>query len=102
MNSDGVMMMGRSDALKGAIKDDMMLTLARRCEDAGWRIEVGKTHVKAYPPDGTKWVSFPKSPSDHRAWLNKRAELRRLGVPGIGPDEDPGGKEPNVGDGLDG
>lgn len=49
-------------------------------EAQGGRIKPTKKGYMIYPPDPTKdGVAVHKTPSDHRAMLNMRAELRRAG-----------------------
>jgi len=46
----------------------------------GWRIESNK-HWHAYPPNPSKrMVSFASTPSDHRAIMNIKHDLRRQGA----------------------
>ena len=42
----------------------------------GWSVEKGRKHVKAKSPNGAL-VTLPATPSDHRSYLNSRAQLRR-------------------------
>lgn len=57
-----------------------MRRLVTRLRRLGWRVELSrKHHWIAYSPTGQRCV-FPGTPSDHRAWLNTRAQLRRLGA----------------------
>ncbi len=44
---------------------------------SGWRFERGR-HGKLYHPEGAGFVTFPKTPSDHRSLLNLRRDIRRL------------------------
>lgn len=47
----------------------------------GWRIDESGKHPKAYPPDRTKpMVTISSTPSDHRAYKNMVAQLRRSGA----------------------
>ena len=48
-------------------------------EAQGWRIDRGKRHFKCKAPNGGL-VTIPSTPSDHRALLNARAQLRRAGA----------------------
>ncbi len=43
----------------------------------GWHFQRGRVHGKLYHPDGTKWLTVPTTPSDHRAFLNFRQIVRR-------------------------
>jgi len=52
-----------------------------KVESQGWRIEKGKNHIKAIPADKTRpIVVLAATPSDHRAVMNVRAQLRRSGA----------------------
>lgn len=49
-------------------------------ERQGWRTErLSSGHVKFLAPDGKGTAMFAGTPSDHRAWLNSLAELKRHG-----------------------
>lgn len=54
------------------------------CEGAGVKFvsvsSDGKHHkvIVELAPGVTRWVAFPKTPSDHRALLNQKALLRRM------------------------
>lgn len=56
--------------------------LVRVATAAGWRCQrTGSGHLALYPPDQTvDPVYLAGSPSDHRAWRNVRALLRRRGL----------------------
>jgi hypothetical protein len=57
--------------------------LVRQLEKAGWRVRHGRKHVVAFPPDlAVPAVTFGCTPSDHRAWENNMARLRRSGFSG--------------------
>lgn len=48
----------------------------------GWRVEEKKSGWMIYPPDKTQpGVLIHKTPSDHRAWANTVAQLKRVGSP---------------------
>lgn len=48
--------------------------------DQGWRLREGRKHLMAFPPDqDLPAVTLPSTPSDHRAWRNAIAQLRRSG-----------------------
>jgi hypothetical protein len=48
--------------------------------DQGWRIEDGGSAIKLWPADKSKgMVTVHKTPSDHRAVKNTRAQIRRAG-----------------------
>jgi hypothetical protein len=54
--------------------------LVEAARKAGWRVVEGK-HVIVYPKDPTKApVVLARTPSDHRAYMNSRARLRRAGL----------------------
>lgn len=63
--------------LKGDIKK-----LALAAQEQGWRVEATKNgHVRFVPPNPRgQFVIVPKTPSDHRSYLNSRALLRRQGL----------------------
>ncbi|HNA86183.1 MAG TPA: hypothetical protein PLB04_11485 [Nitrospira sp.] len=44
---------------------------------SGWRFERGR-HGKLFHPLGLGFITFPKTPSDHRSLLNLRRDIRRL------------------------
>lgn len=49
--------------------------------EQGWWCELTKkNHVMGYAPNGTGIVTFPGTPSDHRAVRNARSLLRQHGV----------------------
>ncbi|HEX4489664.1 MAG TPA: hypothetical protein VH914_00515 [Acidimicrobiia bacterium] len=56
--------------------------LLRNLERQGWTIEATKSgHIRAIPPDTTKpIVIIASTPSDHRAWKNTIAQLRKSGA----------------------
>lgn len=55
--------------------------LLRAIRKDGWNSEVtGGAHVRVTGPDG-QVVIVPATPSDHRAYQNARANLRRAGAP---------------------
>lgn len=48
----------------------------------GWRVEPTKKGWMAYPPDKSiSGILIHATPSDHRAWKNMIARLRRAGGP---------------------
>lgn len=56
-------------------KDLEQAALAR-----GWRIkDLRKHRVMLLGPDGVAKVTIPSSPSDHRAFANAVAQMRRFG-----------------------
>jgi hypothetical protein len=58
-------------------KNDRINVLVRRLLREGWRIERGGTHWKVFAPGGG-FISVPGTPSDRRAFLNFRADVRRI------------------------
>lgn len=44
---------------------------------SGWRYKSGK-HGKLYHPTGPSLITFPKTPSDYRAILNLRRDIRKI------------------------
>lgn len=48
----------------------------------GWRFQQGGHHGKLYAPDRTVRLSVPSTPSDRRAFLNFRQDVRRAQCPG--------------------
>jgi predicted RNA binding protein YcfA (HicA-like mRNA interferase family) len=50
--------------------------LVKEHQRLGWTAEYGGQHIKMRSPTG-KMVTISVSPSDHRALLNIRADLRR-------------------------
>lgn len=54
--------------------------IRKALEAQGWRIREGRKHLLAFPPDPElPAVTLPSTPSDHRAWKNAIATLRRSG-----------------------
>lgn len=45
-----------------------------------WCERAGTNHVKVLPADGSRMVTIPSTPSDHRTFPNKRSALRRGGI----------------------
>ena len=65
---------------KRRITDPEMRALVDAARKDGCTItSTGSGHIHVKTPDG-KTVSLPFTPSDHRSFLNCRAELRRAGV----------------------
>ena len=46
----------------------------------GCRVQMTANHIKVFAPNG-RIVLLPSTPSDHRALLNVRSELRKAGIP---------------------
>jgi predicted RNA binding protein YcfA (HicA-like mRNA interferase family) len=59
-----------------------MKRLRKTAEQQGWRVEDTRGgHVKFLPPDTAQpAVVAAGTPSDHRAWRNLLASLRRSGL----------------------
>ncbi len=43
----------------------------------GWHYDAGRRHGKLTSPGGRR-IAVPGTPSDHRAFLNFRSDIRRL------------------------
>lgn len=57
--------------------DKDMNQLVKRMVRTGWTFERGK-HGKLRYPTGIGFITFPRTPSDHRSLLNFRRDVRRL------------------------
>lgn len=44
----------------------------------GWSFRKRAGHGKLRPPQGRPTLTVPSSPSDHRAWLNFRRDVRHV------------------------
>lgn len=54
--------------------------LIKELEMQGFRVEDKGTKIMIFPPDPSQpIVGTHKTPSDHRAWKNFMADLRRVG-----------------------
>jgi hypothetical protein len=64
------------------VKDPRMDSLVEAAWDDGADcVAGGKNHVKVYPPDGSRMIPIPSTPSDsQRTYRNKRSALRRAGI----------------------
>jgi predicted RNA binding protein YcfA (HicA-like mRNA interferase family) len=51
-------------------------TLVAQLVRDGWQFRRGGRHGKLCTPQGTRTLTVPLSPSDHRAWLNFRRDVR--------------------------
>ena len=62
--------------------DRDMRTLVDRALEQGWTLHDSRRgrHPKLVSPDGRRMIPVSISSSDHRARLNFRSQLRRLGV----------------------
>lgn len=54
--------------------------LVQACWEQGWWCEKGKKHIKCYPPNGSRMVTVPGTPSDFRSYANTRSQLQRAGL----------------------
>lgn len=54
--------------------------LADICEAQGFRVKRTRSGYAVYSKDGLTTVLFHCTPTDTRAYLNARADLRRIGV----------------------
>lgn len=44
----------------------------------GWQFSHGGQHGKLYAPNQAKYLSVPSTPSDWRAFINFRQDVRRI------------------------
>ena len=44
----------------------------------GWRFHRGAKHGKLQPPQGHCMLTVPRTPSDRRAWMNFRRDVRHI------------------------
>jgi hypothetical protein len=69
-------------ARRPKLADGDMDSLVEAAWRAGAHCELGGNgHMKVYPLDGSRLVTIPATPSDHRTYQNKRSALRRAGIP---------------------
>lgn len=52
--------------------------LVRQLVRDGWRFQRGGQHGKLYAPNRLACLSVPSTPSDRRAFLNFRQDVRRV------------------------
>jgi hypothetical protein len=57
--------------------DKDIATLVRSLIRKGWRCHMGGRHGKLTSPDGLR-MTVPCTPSDHRALLNFKRDLRKI------------------------
>ena len=57
-------------------------SLVRLLVRDGWQFQRGGRHGKLYAPNHAKCLSVPSTPSDCRAFLNFRQDVRRAQPPG--------------------
>jgi hypothetical protein len=53
--------------------------LVRHLLKKNWRFSRGGKHGRLWPPHGHRSISVPCTPSDKRAFLNFRQEIRKAG-----------------------
>jgi hypothetical protein len=54
--------------------------IARAAEEQGYRVRPTRKGWVVYGKDGKSTVGFHRTPSDHRAAKNLRADLKKIGV----------------------
>lgn len=60
---------------------EMDVLLATVWGQGWWCVRGGNNHVKCYPPDGTRIVTIPCTPSNRgRTAMNKKKALQRKGA----------------------
>jgi len=59
-------------------KDKRIEQLVRQLIRQDWRFNFGGKHGRLCSPDGRKILFVPISPSDHRAFLNFRTDVRHV------------------------
>jgi hypothetical protein len=60
---------------------DMDALVAAAWKQGWWCERGGNNHVKCYPPDGSRMIPIPSTPSNpRRARKNKTAALQRAGL----------------------
>lgn len=52
-------------------------TLVRQLVRTGWQFQWGGQHGKLYSPNRLACLSVPSTPSDRRAYLNFRQDVRK-------------------------
>jgi hypothetical protein len=69
----------RAKVATKAIRDPKMREVATRAVAEGWQLSATKSgHWRL--DMGRAHIIFPKTPSDHRSWLNMRASAKRHGI----------------------
>jgi hypothetical protein len=63
--------------MKYSSRKDIDATIRRLIRE-GWRYERGKKHGKLFQPMGNAQVTVPGSPSDWRAIMNFRRDIRKM------------------------
>jgi hypothetical protein len=54
--------------------------ILKEVKRAGWSVTPGKRHLEIRNPEGRRVATCASTPSDRRAVLNFRADLRRAGL----------------------
>jgi hypothetical protein len=68
-------------ARRPTLRNKAMNQLVKLAWDAGWWCERGgKQHIKCYPPNDSRMITIPSTPSGSRAYANRLAALRRGGL----------------------
>ncbi len=57
--------------------------LVKQCLKAHWQFRRGGKHGRLTSPDGQRCISVPCTPSDKRAFLNFRRDVRQAGGAGM-------------------
>jgi hypothetical protein len=69
------------DAKRPRVRNREMDALIALAWEAGWWCERGgRNHVKCFPPNNSRMVPIPSTPSGSRTAANKLAALRRGGL----------------------
>ena len=61
--------------------------LVKYLVSSGWKHRRGKRHCSLYPPDGNR-LTIPSTPSDRRAYLNFRMQVKHCLLPVAGETVD--------------
>jgi hypothetical protein len=70
------------EAKRPRLANGEMDFLVEAAWNAGAHCELGGNgHMKVYPQNGSRMITIPATPSDHRTFQNKRSALRRGGIP---------------------
>jgi hypothetical protein len=69
------------NAKRPTLRNRDMDPLIKLAWDAGWWCErAASNHIKAYPPNDSRMVMIPSTPSGRRTAANVLAALRRGGI----------------------
>ncbi|MEJ7891725.1 MAG: hypothetical protein WKF94_03705 [Solirubrobacteraceae bacterium] len=64
-----------------SVKDQALDALIEEAWNQEWGCRVGgNKHVMCYPPDGSRMIPIPSTPSDWRTVKNKAAQMKRGGL----------------------